>query len=71
MNNLPIFAYTNGTPEAQTMNNRLESYEWTDTGVKFTIQDINKEMHMGAYVASIRKGHNTTQGMIGIEEIIG
>ena len=28
---------------------RLKSYEWTYTGIKFTIPDIDKEMDLGKY----------------------
>ena len=71
VNDLLIFAYKRGTPQQPTMNNRLESYEWTDTGIKFTILDIDEEMDVGSYVASVKLGQYTEQEMIEIKEIVG
>ena len=50
---------------------RLKSYEWTETGIKFTIQDIKKEMDLGIYLASVEKGSNSEDKRIKLDNFFG
>ena len=50
---------------------RLKSYEWTDTGVKFVISDINKEMDLGKYSGEVSTGTEFNEKKIEINKILG
>ena len=51
--------------------NRLKSYQWTDSGVRFTILDINKEMDLGKYEGEVAMGAHYKQYKIEINKIFG
>ena len=50
---------------------RLKSYEWTNTGIKLKIQDIDKEKDLGKYEGEVDTGANYKTKMIEIKEILG
>ena len=52
-------------------DNRLKSYEWTDTGIKFMIPDINKTLDLGKYVGGVETKHNYKKKTIEIKQIFG
>ena len=51
--------------------NRLKSYEWTDTGIKFTIPNIKKEIDLGKYDCDVDIGSSYEQNAIEIKNIFG
>ena len=69
----PMFEYESSTGKSST--NRVESCEWTDTGIKLKIPDMNMEMdsHTYACSASIWQGNKpqTGIGKIEIKGIVG
>ena len=50
---------------------RLKSFNWTDTGIKLTIPDINKHMDLGKYRAEVSTMTDDNNKMIEIREILG
>ena len=51
--------------------NRLQSYEWTDTGIKLKIPNIKKEMDVGKYDGDVDIGPEYKQKTIEVKEIFG
>ena len=51
--------------------NRLKSYVWTDTGIKLTIPDIDKEKDVGTYKALVDIGGDHQEQTIEINKIYG
>ena len=68
-----MFDYETYTGKAfiKDRGNRLKSYEWTDTGIKFMIPDINKNLDLGKYVAEVETEHNYKRKTIEIKQIFG
>ena len=52
-------------------NNRLKSYEWTDTGIKLTIPDIGNEVDLGKYQCDVDIGPTYEQKLIEVKNIFG
>ena len=51
--------------------NRLKSYEWTDTGIKLMILDINKEMDLGKYEVYVDNDKEYNQTSMEVKCIFG
>ena len=51
--------------------NRLTSYEWTDTGIKLMIPDIDKEKDLGKYQGDVETENDHQQRIIEVKKIVG
>ena len=52
-------------------NSRLKSYNWTDTGIKLMIPDIDKKKDLGKYKGDVATKRENSQNIIEIKEIHG
>ena len=50
---------------------RLQSYEWMNTGIKFTIPDIDKKIDLGKYQGHVETEQEYSKITIEIKEIFG
>ena len=50
---------------------RLTSYQWTETGIKLSILDINKYKDLGKYEAVVTTNQHNTNASIEIKQIVG
>ena len=50
---------------------RLQSYDWTNTGIRFTIPDIDRKMDLGIYEGDVQVEQECIQKTIEIKEIFG
>ena len=50
---------------------RLKSYQWTETGIKFSILDVNKDKDLGKYEAVVTTNQHHTNASIEIKQIFG
>ena len=68
-----MFDYENsaGTAFIKDRDNRLKSYEWTDTGIKFLIPDITRKTDLGKYEGEFETEHDYKQETVEIKEIFG
>ena len=68
-----MFDYESAAGQAflKDKENRLKSYEWTKTGIKFVIPGISKEKDLGKYKGDVAKGPDDSQKTIEVQEIYG
>ena len=66
-----MFDYENIAGQAFIKDKRLKSYEWTDTGIKLTIKDLDKNMDLGKYQGDVSKELNQAQTKIEVKKIFG
>ena len=67
-----LFDYESDAGQAFMKDNRLKSYEWTDTGIKLMIPNMDKEKDSGKYEADIATGpEKYNQKSIEVIEICG
>ena len=68
-----MFEYEDLTGQAVIIDqkSRLKSFHWTETGINFTIPNINKKMDLGIYEGDVAQGEHTGQNTIEVSEIIG
>ena len=50
---------------------RLKYYSWTETGIKFTIPDIDKERDLGKYEGEVQTGPHYNKISIEVKQIYG
>ena len=50
---------------------RLISYEWTDTGIRLTIGNIDNATDLGKYKAEVEIGQDYKSATVEIKQIIG
>ena len=62
---------TAGQAFMKDRNSRLKSYEWTNTGIKLTISDINKKMDLGNYQGEVETDQDYNTKAIEVKEIFG
>ena len=60
-----------GAAYMKDSHNRLKSYEWTATGIKLLISDLDKKKDLGKYQGDVAIGGHGSQKIIEIKEIIG
>ena len=66
-----MFDYEQVAGQAFMKGNRLKSYEWTGTGIKFTILDINRNLDQGKYEGEVAAGLNHKQNIIEVGQFLG
>ena len=62
---------TAGQAFMKDRNNRLKSYEWTNTGIKLMIPDINKNMDLGNYQGEVETDQDYNKIAIEVKQIFG
>ena len=50
---------------------RLKHYNWTDTGIKFTIPDIDRGKDLGKYEGEVETGPHYNKISIEVKQIFG
>ena len=68
-----MFDYESAAGEAfiKDRDARLKSFEWTDTGIKMTIPDINKDKDLAEYKGEVSTISEDADTVIEVQEIIG
>ena len=66
-----MFDYESIAGQAFLKDNRIKSYEWTDTGINLTIVDIDKNLDLGKYEGEVAIESDYKQHVIEIREILG
>ena len=68
-----MFDYESAAGQAFMKDNekRLKLYHWTNTGIKFTIQDIDKGKDSGKYEGDVAIGADYKKKSIEVKEIHG
>ena len=66
-----MFDFESAAGQAFIKDNRLKAYNWTNTGIKFNIPSINKEIHLGKYEGEVDIGPDYKANSIHIKQIFG
>ena len=66
-----LFDFEDAAGQVFIKDNRLKAYEWTDTGIKLTITDINKNMDFGKYEGEVTIEGVYDKTIIEVNSIIG
>ena len=66
-----LFDYESVKGQVFIKDNRLKSYQWTDTGIRFIITDIVKEKDQGKYVCDVVVGAEYKEEAVEVKKICG
>ena len=66
-----MFDFESITGKVFIKDNRLRSYEWTHTGIKLMIPDIDEKKNSGKYQGDVATEQQHNQAIIEIKDIIG
>ena len=66
-----LFDYERAVGKAFIKDNRLKSFEWTDTGIKLIITDIVKKKDQRKYLCDVNVGAEYKEIAVVVKEFFG
>ena len=66
-----LFDYEDVAGQVFIKDNRLKSFEWTDTGIKLKISDINRKKDLGKYEGEVSTERGFAKANNEVNTIIG